>query len=356
LKNSPDDEQEYEVYSYGADMARDFQVERYVELPAYSERFITLADERLADARKWYEQEHTELEFIRQKMGVPNAPVKERTPGMTNRTWDLNREAHTHAFHLRGAEQGITRWTLIRLRAMRAGGAGNDELFAAAGEYVSIEPICQFFVDRAREQGDTQVALRLLEGCKRAAIERGDGNYPLSVSCQLAELYEEHDVEALRAELRYQLDHVGGFGSSVKATELWLRFRSTFDEEAWMVQREEILTSLDNAFVREDCLAAEGLFERLMDEVERQGLRALGSHEAELVERFPQRVLKLHLDDIEHSHLYPGNNRKAYQGFAWRLRHIKDIPGGEAEVARIVARMRADYSRRPALMDELSRV
>ena len=95
---------------------------------------------------------------------------------------------------------------------------------------------------------------------------------------------------------------------------------------------------------------------RLMDEAERQGLYAMRTHETELVERFPQRVLKLYVDDTEHDHQYPGSNRKEYKAFVRRLRHIKAIPGGEVEVARIIAKMRAKYPRRPALMDELSRV
>lgn len=87
-----------------------------------------------------------------------------------------------------------------------------------------------------------------------------------------------------------------------------------------------------------------------------QGLYAMRTHEAELVERFPQRVLKLYVDDTEHSQQCPGSNRKGYQMFVQRLRHIKAMPGGEVEVARIIAKMRAEYPRRPALMDELSRV
>lgn len=356
LENAPKNDEEYDIYTYCADMAREFQTSHFVDNPAFSRLFIAMADERLEEDRAWYESERAALESVRKRMGVPDAPIRDRTSRMSNEMWKLNQEASSHSFHLRAAEQALTRWTLIRLRAMRAGGASEEELLKAAGDMVTLEPICQFFVDAARARGDVDAALSLLEGCKRAALEKDDESYPLAVSVQLAELLEGRDVEALRDELLYQLSRVGSYGSHDSTGKLWARIKNTYDETEWKAQRELLLAGIVNGYVFRGCLAAEGLFDRLMDEIEKKGLSALGSHEEELVARYPKRVLKLYLDDAEHNSLFPGGNRKDYQSFARRLSHIKTIPGGSEHVARIVGNMREQYARRPALMDELSRV
>lgn len=113
---------------------------------------------------------------------------------------------------------------------------------------------------------------------------------------------------------------------------------------------------MENALSRKDCLAAEGLYDRLMDEAEKEGLYGIHTYESELVEHCPERVLKLCLDNLERDHRYPGSTRKGYRQFAQHLLHINALPGGEGPVAAIVAQMLKQYPNRPALRDELSLV
>lgn len=107
--------------------------------------------------------------------------------------------------------------------------------------------------------------------------------------------------------------------------------------------------------VRRDCPAAEGLYNMLMDEVKDAGLFALGKHEAALSARYPDCVLAMHLKELEDK-VCSGSNRKGYQRFCQRLAHIKTLSDGEVEVQKIVGQVRQKYPRKPALLDEFSRV
>lgn len=179
------------------------------------------------------------------------------------------------------------------------------------------------------------------------------------VSQQLANLLVGRDVLAMREELLYQMQLQNKrktFEGHLPVNSLWERMRESYEAGEWADVRMGILDSLGKGIVRRTCLAAEGMYDILMDEVEAAGLYALGEHEAELAKRYPEQVLAMHLQEVERNQTYPGNDRKAYQRFCQRLSHIKGLPGGEAEVAKIVERTRREYYRRPALLDELSRV
>lgn len=216
-----------------------------------------------------------------------------------------------------------------------------------------------FFVRPALAAGDEEAAFETLLECKRTCLSLGDGKYPVVVSQQLANLLAERDVSAMREELLYQMrlqNKRMTFEGHLPVDLLWKRLRESYEVGEWTDVRMGILDFLGNGIVRRACLATEGLYDILMDEVEAAGLYALGEYEVELAKRYPERVLAMHLTEIERNQTYPGNDRKAYQRFCQRLSHIKGLPGGEAAVTRIVEQTRREYYRRPALLDELSRV
>ena len=305
LDDEPDDDETYDIYLYAANMAREVLFAHYADLPEYAADFVAMADERIEDARTYG--------------GNP------------------------------------ARWVIVRLRALRASGMGAEELLKEAGPFAEEESVCQFLVDWALERGDAELAVALLEGCKEASRKRADGTYSLAVSRQLAILYEGRDVGAMRGELRYLLQHVTCYGAADRPEDLWARLRESYDADEWAVRRDALLAELPDV-VHLDCLAAEGLYDRLMLEAEKGGASAVRAYESELVPHYPDRVLKVYLDELVAHGANPGSSRKAYRYLAQELRHVKSLPGGEAPVRRFVAQMRQRFPRRPALLDELSRV
>ena len=231
-----------------------------------------------------------------------------------------------------------------------------DELLIEAGEAATCVSICQFLVHGLLRCGRERDALGLLRACKEESIRQNDGTYAMSVSWQIAQLCENQDVVALRDELFYLLRNVPRSDVPLGTVELWDRIRKTYDQDAWLRERDAMLRRIDKASVRRQCLAAEGLYEWLMDEVEADGCYVLGGYEQALAERFPQRVLDLYLASLEDWRTRPGNSRKSYQALARHLCHIKGLRGGEKKVQRFVAELRELYPRRRALLDELSRV
>ena len=354
LDEQPTDGMEREIHSYGADMARAFQRDRFVDLPTFSDRFIRLADAKLEQSQEAATELLAELEHLRAAMGMPEAPVDRCCSHLDARQGQLNERARHVAFSLEFEKQDIERWMLIKLRALRAGGASTDDLYDTAGKTKLLEPVCQYFVDLELERDDSVMATLLLQDCKAAQqTERGEGGYSVKLALQLADLLNGRDNEAMRDELRFLMEH-GRYVGVPDVRTLWTRLRESYAPSEWEHRRDIELDRIDDQNAWRSCLAAEQLYDRLMDDVEREGLRALGGFEDELVERYPERVLKLYMDDLHGRRDYPGRSRKEYHRFATHLNHIKRIPGGAPEIARYVAQVRRSYPNRPALLDELS--
>ena len=350
LAHEPAKPDEREIYSYAAEMARDFLTKHFIERKDYSERFVALADKEIAREQAAYGKT---LQFLAQtRAGLKAADtLRGRSYAQVQQ---LEREHNTLEFYLRGHDQQIARWVLIRLRALRAGGMDEAALREEAGSHIVRENVCQFFVDRALEQHDTSRAVELLQDCKRQQQSQSGGEYSLKVSERLVDLLGDSDVDALREELLNLMCRTPYVGQAKSVRDLWARLRESYDEAEWLDTRDEMLDRVTRKQSWRDCLAAEGLYDRLMDDIECEGVTALCYYEEELVGHCPERVLRLYLDDLEHNRAYPGDTRKSYQHFAQHLLHVKALPGGEAPVTAIVAQMRERYPRRPALMDELS--
>ncbi len=355
LQNEPDDEQEYEIHSYGADMARDFQIEHFADKPSYAKEFLSSANERLKAAQRSLEKGEQALEHARKKNEAEASKSRSAAWRPTN-AYGQRQEESSLRYRIHGAQREVERWTLIRLRALRALGEDDGSLLEEAGSVIRCERVCWFFVDSALRRGDNDQALRLLLDCKAYERDRSEGFYPIAVSRQIACLSEGRDVEAFRSEVLYMLSHATRADVQENVSDLWAWLRKSFDETAWLAQRDALLGSVKNTSTRMTCIAAEGLYERLMGEAEEAGLGALRYFERELVERYPDRVLKIHVDDLQKFMANPGSDRKAYQQLARRLCHIKGLPGGEEPVRRFVRDVCQEFPRRRALIEEMSRV
>lgn len=348
---------DYDVLDMEVEMAEDFLVDSFADMPEFAGPTKEVALEQIALVRVVGDQAQDELRQLREQLCDPHAPIEGIAYG--DPRYRLNNDAQFAVRRIQNHVTELGTWTLVLLRAMRAEGASESQLWDAAKEAIASEDVCMFFVRPALEAGDKDAALKVLLACKRACEELGDGQYPTGVSQQLADLLEGRDIPAMREELLYQMRRQGSrtaFERGLPTESLWERLRASYDAATWANVRMDILDSLGDGSVRRDCLAAEGLYNMLMDEAEAAGLFALGKHEAALAERHPERVLTLHLRELEDNPRYPGSNRKGYQQFCQRLVHIKALPGGEAAVQKIVEQTRLKYPRRPALLDELSHV
>ena len=345
-----------DVFDMEVEMAEDFLVKAFADMPEFAGPIKEMALEQVNLAREYRDRAQGELARLREQMGEPLAPIE--GIGHTDPRYKANGDARMAVARVRSQVAALGDWTLVLLRAMRAEGAFDEQLWDVAKDAVADDRVCMHFVQPAIEAGDKDRALGILLDCKRSCEGLGDGRYPVAVSQQLAGLLEGRDVEGMRDELLYQLSYRERrtFDGLVPVDTLWVRLRSSFEPTEWTEVRMSLIDSVGNMAVRHACLAAEGFYDTLMDEVEARGLFALGEHEGALAERYPKRVLAMHLKELKNNQTYPGNDRKAYQRFCGRLAHVKKLPGGEAAVAQIVDEMRRTYPRRPALLDELSRV
>ena len=86
--------------------------------------------------------------------------------------------------------------------------------------------------------------------------------------------------------------------------------------------------------------------------MEKDNIRIMQIHEAELLRRYPDQVLEMYAREINRAASYTAD-RSTYRQWVQTLVHMREMPGGEKVVAEIVAAWRVQYKRRSAMMDEL---
>ena len=121
------------------------------------------------------------------------------------------------------------------------------------------------------------------------------------------------------------------------------------------MQREQILAEKRLGMIRYQLLAAEGLVERLLQELAVSGsIFALDQYEKLVKKQFPEKTRDLYIDYVKNQAVHT-TNRKEYQSLIRYLKKIVKYPDGKEKVQRIAEEWRQIYKRRPAMMDELKK-
>ncbi len=133
------------------------------------------------------------------------------------------------------------------------------------------------------------------------------------------------------------------------------RLKAECDAEEWQKQRERILTERRLGMIKFQLLAAEGLHERLLQEISASGsIHALDQYEKLLKKHFPEKTRDLYVNYVRNQAVHTAN-RKEYQSLMRYLKKIVKYPDGKEMAGRIAEEWRQNYKRRSAMMDELKR-
>ena len=134
--------------------------------------------------------------------------------------------------------------------------------------------------------------------------------------------------------------------------------REVVPEERWLSFREDLVQKLEKSmfypYVLAKLYVQEGLWEQLMELMEKEGWPVSEQYHEYLEPRFPDRVSAVY-EGIVWKLLEEKVNRKGYRQACWFIRRMKKL--GEVDQADLlVEALRKEYKNRPALLDELGKL
>lgn len=138
--------------------------------------------------------------------------------------------------------------------------------------------------------------------------------------------------------------------------ELYKELKGQYTVEEWLVKREEIFKKLPSYVHIERLYKEEKLYDRLLEYVLKcPGLNALQEYESILKKKYPEQILDKYKDEVNRMAAYT-SDRKHYHSLVLLLRRMRKIKGGAKMVDGIAAEWKLKYKKRPAMMDELSKL
>ena len=168
---------------------------------------------------------------------------------------------------------------------------------------------------------------------------------------ELIDLYQKMGcVAEQKEELEFQI-----FCCRPSSLRYVLLLKELSEKDEWECTRERILTTGSCAAIHLPLMESEGMMERLMQGVmQSKSVFLLDRYENTLRKQFPEEMrdsyAKYVICAVENA-----SNRKEYNHLVQYLKKIKRYPNGTQISANIAKEWRTAYSRRRAMMDELTK-
>jgi len=245
------------------------------------------------------------------------------------------------------------------LRAQRIGNEEESENLIS--RHIHFPRIRKMKLEMLLEKEDYELAKQLIADGIKVAEEKG---HPGTVTRWKNELIQisrlEKDVNEERRLLRE------AFFNNYQSMDYLLQLKDTFDLTEWFEERDKIISQIlgkgkkpnyNNIHTLAQIYVHEKLWERLLDlfHLEKVSYHIIDSYGEYLHKEYPSEMLELYRPMIIHE-ASRANSRPHYRQVANRLRDLLKIKGGRDIVITLLKRFRAEYVKRPAMMDELSRV
>ena len=242
------------------------------------------------------------------------------------------------------------RWTARRLSLMEAARYSWDEIERYCQENWQAANVRSYVIDRCIEREDYVRAIQILQ--ESIVLDGDRRGLTTGYSIRLKELYQ------LSGQTEQYLSQLWSLVLESKPgdLDLYQELKAHYPEEEWLARREEVLGSPGWRWHQDVLLREEQLYDRLLASAwESDGLFLMRKHTDALKDRYPQEVLEKYRRELEimASH---SSSRGLYRELVAILRIMRSITGGKQVVDSIVGHWRLAYSRRPAMMDELSQL
>lgn len=236
-----------------------------------------------------------------------------------------------------------------KLSIMEALHLPQAEIDRVIQQYYRFPDVRAHVIERTLTERRFDDAITLLEESKR--IDKDAYNIVDRWYKQLISIYRELGRDdALKNELLIYLTHC-----PQRNLEYVTALKKLTDKDSWPNIRETLLQSITLASVANMLLESEGLYERLMEEIQKSGsISALDQFTDTLLPYYPYEILAMNLEYLRRE-MKSANNRKHYYTLIQRLKTLKKYPCGKLEAKRLADDWRNAYPRRSSMFDELKK-
>lgn len=214
-------------------------------------------------------------------------------------------------------------------------------------EYMDVRV---FYVDHLIQTEEFEKAISLFEEVKNQ--DSSEAKLSKESSEKLMTLYAKTENNLAYLEELYQL--VTSYGS--QRMDLFEKYRSLFKEEEWLEKRGPLINDISVWNGKDKLLLEEEMYDELLEVViQTSGLDLLRKHQELLYKVDADKVLSKYETEILKSSEMT-SNRKTYQAIVSNIREIKYLSNNNPRIDELVNFLKKTYKRRPAMMDELSRL
>lgn len=138
--------------------------------------------------------------------------------------------------------------------------------------------------------------------------------------------------------------------------KLYRELKMQYSPDDWINEREKVINELTSKASLQKVYAEEHLYDQLLSSVlNERGLIGVKTYQKLLKPLYPNQLLKKYNDVLQEMATESGD-RRHYQDLVKILRQMKKYPDGNVIVGNIIDQWKVKYSRRPAMLDELSRL
>lgn len=247
------------------------------------------------------------------------------------------------------SEYYLAELVLHRAHWMEQTGTSSSVCWAYLQNYRYLSDIRKLEIEQAKQEGDWPHMIALLKESKQ--LDADKLGLLSHYSRQLIDIYERlSDRDALREELEYYLFTF--LQHDLKYAE---KLKAILTDAEWTEMRERLLNSRTMLYQEQLLLYQEGLFDRLMEQIEEEmDIRELERYEEVLLKEFPQRCIAVYERQLALA-MRNASDRKAYRAAVQMLSKLKKYPEGEGKARKIAQSWRMAYPRRKSMLDELAK-
>ncbi len=229
-------------------------------------------------------------------------------------------------------------------------GATEEEIEEYMSRYMSFKSVRDYFMMKARDQGDTKEEIRLLK--LGLEYEKDSAHTMHSYSKRLIELYAlNNDKEAEKSERRADL-----FANQGASLEDFRSYRAMCTAEEWSEDRLKIIVSRKDIDKRCELLAEEKMHDKLFDTIweQKDKLSLVNKYGLALTEEYSEQILGFYSELVSRL-AETACNRSRYDELSRYLMRMSQYTGGKARVSQLAAEWMEMYPTRKVMCEILER-
>ncbi len=247
-------------------------------------------------------------------------------------------------------DYALGKWALRYLGILEEQKASEEQIEEVCKRYWSNSSVRKYYIEMCMKKKEYDHALRVLDEC--ILLDEQYKGLISEYSEKKKEIYLLQGNRSAYIEQLWKLvlEHKAG------NLDLYRELKSQYSADEWLVKREEIFKKLPAHAHVDRLYKEEMLYDRLLIYVlNSPGLYVLQEYEAVLEKEYPEQILNKYKNEVNNMAVHT-RDRKHYSTLVSLLRRMQRMTGGAKIVEQIVEDWKVKYKKRPAMMDELSKL